>query len=124
MASLPWYSQLSDMSDQLSALRNQIDALDGELINLLAKREKLVGEVLVYKKAQKLPARIQSRIDEVINNAGLRAETIGMNPDLARTVWAAMVEWFVQHEEGELSATVQSSLTHMPSSNPGIVDLS
>jgi isochorismate pyruvate lyase len=112
------------MSNQLSALRSQIDALDVELINLLAKREKLVGEVLVYKKAQMLPARIQSRIDEVINNAGLRAKVIGMNPDLARTVWAAMVEWFVQHEEGELNATTQSSLTHTPSSNPEIADLS
>jgi isochorismate pyruvate lyase len=90
------------MSDRLSEIRLQIDTLDSELINLLARREKLVAEVLVFKKAEHIPARIQSRIDLVINNAGARAEAIGMNTDLARTVWAAMVEWFVQHEEAEL----------------------
>jgi isochorismate pyruvate lyase len=103
------------MSDQLSDIRKQIDALDANLIDLLAKREKLVGEVLVCKKSKKLPGRIQSRVDEVINNAAARAELIGMNPDLARTVWAAMVEWFVQHEERELSAP---RLTRTPSANP------
>jgi hypothetical protein len=30
------------------------------------------------------------------------ATDVGMNPELARTVWTAMVEWFVQHEEREL----------------------
>ena len=103
------------MSDQLSILRKQIDALDANLITLLAKREKLVGEVLVYKKTKKLPGRIQSRVDEVINNAASQAKSVGMNPDLARTVWAAMVEWFVQHEERELAQTL---LNRTPSANP------
>jgi isochorismate pyruvate lyase len=103
------------MSDQLSDLRKQIDALDANLIDLLAQREKLVGKVLVYKKTTKLPGRIQSRVDEVINNAATRAKSIGMNPDLARTVWAAMVEWFVQHEESELA---RASLIRTPSANP------
>ncbi len=91
------------MTDKLSQLRSQIDTLDGELMLLLAKREKLVSEVLVFKKQENLPGRIQNRIDEVINNAVARAKASGANPDLARTVWAAMVEWFVQHEEKELA---------------------
>jgi isochorismate pyruvate lyase len=91
------------MSDGLTSLRQQIDSLDTELVTLLAKRENLVNEVLVYKKAHNLPGRIPSRVDEVIENAVSRAESIGMNPDLARTIWIAMVEWFVNHEERELS---------------------
>jgi isochorismate pyruvate lyase len=91
------------MTDRLSDLRSQIDILDSELMQLLAKREKLVAEVLIFKKQAQLPGRIQHRIDEVINNAVARAEATGANPDLARTVWAAMVEWFVQHEERELA---------------------
>ncbi len=88
--------------EKLVELRRKIDALDVELIALLAKREKYIADVLVIKKSQNLPARIQPRIDAVINNAADRASAIGMNPELARTVWAAMVEWFVQHEEKEL----------------------
>jgi isochorismate pyruvate lyase len=88
--------------EKLIELRRGIDALDEDLIALLAKREKYVADVLVIKRIQNLPARIQPRIDVVINNAADRASEIGMNPDLARTVWSAMVEWFVQHEEKEL----------------------
>lgn len=95
--------QLGNMTDTLSTLRSQIDALDGELVKLLAVREKLVAEVLEYKKGTQLPARIPDRIEEVINNAADRAVSLGANPDLARTVWSAMVEWFVQHEERELA---------------------
>jgi isochorismate pyruvate lyase len=84
---------------QLSGLRMAIDELDGELIELLHRREKLVEQVLLIKQAEHLPGRIQSRVDVVIENACARAKRIGMNPDLARTVWTAMVEWFVQHEE-------------------------
>lgn len=99
------------MSETLSALRQQIDSLDAELVKLLAKREKLVDEVIVCKRAENLPGRIQSRVDDVINNATTGAERIGMNPDLARTVWAAMVEWFVQHEEKLLA-------NHRPVADP------
>jgi isochorismate pyruvate lyase len=96
-------SHLLPMTDTLSTLRAQIDAVDGELISLLAKREKLVADVLAYKKTANVPARLPDRIEAVINNAASRAEKIGANPDLARTVWSAMVEWFVQHEERELA---------------------
>jgi isochorismate pyruvate lyase len=87
----------------LNDLRHEIDALDRALIELLAQREKLVERVLLVKKAENLPGRIQSRVDTVVNNACARAAEIGMNPDLARTVWSAMVEWFVQHEEKRLA---------------------
>ncbi len=70
------------MTDKLSQLRSQIDTLDGELMLLLAKREKLVSEVLAFKKQENLPGRIQDRIDEVINNAVARAKASGANPDL------------------------------------------
>jgi isochorismate pyruvate lyase len=87
----------------LNNLRHDIDVLDRALIELLAQREKLVGQVLLIKRSENLPGRIQSRVDAVIDNASRRAREIGMNPDLARTVWTSMVEWFVLHEEKQLS---------------------
>jgi isochorismate pyruvate lyase len=90
------------MTKSLSHLRQEIDEIDLEMMALLAKRQAVVEQVLVIKKQENLPARIQSRIDEVIENAASRAGTSGVNPELARTVWSAMVEWFVRHEEDEL----------------------
>ena len=94
--------QIISMTDRLSELRRDIDSLDQTLVDLLSRREKLVGEVLIYKKANNLPGRIPARVNAVIDNAARRASDVGMNPDLARTVWTAMVEWFVRHEEREL----------------------
>ena len=94
--------QINCMTDRLTDLRRDIDSLDRALVDLLSRREKLVGEVLIYKKANNLPGRIPARVNAVIDNAARRATDVGMNPDLARTVWTAMVEWFVRHEEKEL----------------------
>jgi isochorismate pyruvate lyase len=94
---------IQSMEENLSGLRQQIDALDGELVQLLARREKLVQQVLVVKRANNIPARIKSRVDQVINNAASRAEALGANPDLARAVWTPMVDWFCDHEERELA---------------------
>lgn len=88
---------------RLSELRHKIDAVDVNLVKLLHERHNLVREVLQVKRRHKLPGRIQSRVDEVVNNASGRAADMGLDPDLARTVWTAMVEWFVKHEEHELN---------------------
>jgi isochorismate pyruvate lyase len=90
------------MAHVLANLRQQIDDLDGEIVSLLAKRQALVAQVLVVKRQHNLPGRLQDRVDEVINNAAAKAVKVGASPDLARTVWVAMVEWFVRHEEKEL----------------------
>lgn len=84
---------------QLTALRKKIDAVDADLLDVLARRQSLVEQVLAIKQQDSLPARIPYRIQEVIDGASSRATLKGVNPDLARTVWTAMVEWFVSHEE-------------------------
>jgi isochorismate pyruvate lyase len=91
-----------DTPEKLIELRRSIDVLDEELVHLLAKRQALVHEVLGHKKAAGLPGRIQSRVDQVIQNAVTRGAEAGLDPDLARVIWTAMVEWFVKHEEQEL----------------------
>jgi isochorismate pyruvate lyase len=84
---------------RLAAIRAAIDALDQEMLELLARREALVHQVIPIKVEEGLPARIQVRVDAVVENAVKRAASAGVDADLARTVWTAMVEWFVQHEE-------------------------
>ena len=88
--------------EMLSSIRREIDAVDLELLAILAKRQALVERVLPIKLQEGLPARIPSRIDEVVNGAVSRAQQMGAHPDLVRTVWATMVEWFVRYEEEAL----------------------
>jgi isochorismate pyruvate lyase len=110
----------------LHDLRLKIDTLDAELVKLLHARHTLVEQVVVVKRENILPGRIPSRVDEVINNAAQRAQAMGCDPDLARTVWTAMVEWFVRHEEvildkdrwHSVDQQKQSRSRHTPSSAP------
>jgi isochorismate pyruvate lyase len=88
---------------RLTELRHAIDELDVELLKLLQRRHGLVKQVLAVKRDHNLPALIQSRVDEVINNAVQKAKQMGAEPELARAVWTPMVDWFVRHEERELA---------------------
>jgi isochorismate pyruvate lyase len=94
------------MSDKvppdLVQLRAEIDRVDSELVQVLARRQKLVERVVTIKERDKLPAFIPSRIDEVLNNVARQAEGAGLSPDLARTLWKAMIDWFVELEEAQL----------------------
>jgi len=87
----------------LTGLRRQIDALDAELIALLSKRQRCVERVIEIKRAQKLPARIPDRIDEVLERVRKLALAEKLEPDVAVAVWREMIEQFIAYEERVLA---------------------
>jgi isochorismate pyruvate lyase len=86
----------------LSDLRRQIDDLDSELVALLAKRQRCVERVIEIKRAEKLPARIPQRIDEILARVRGLAEGEKLEPDLAVALWREMIEQFIAYEERAL----------------------
>lgn len=86
----------------MTALRARIDALDAELIALLAQRTTLIDRAAQIKARNGLPARIESRVEEVAALARRRAEAAGMSPDLAERLWRLMMEHFIAQEEAQL----------------------
>jgi isochorismate pyruvate lyase len=86
----------------LSDLRRQIDALDSELVALLAKRQRCVERVIEIKRTEKLPARIPDRIEEVLARVRELAEAEKLEPDLAVALWREMIEQFIAYEERAL----------------------
>lgn len=89
-------------SSELSHLRDEIDALDSELVALLAKRQRCVERVIEVKRAQKLPARVPERIEEVLARVRGLAEAAKLEPDLAVALWREMIEQFIAYEERAL----------------------
>ncbi len=87
----------------LSDLRRQIDALDAELVSVLAKRQRCVERVIEIKRARELPARIPDRIDEVLARVRKLALAEKLEPDLAVAVWREMIEQFIAYEERVLT---------------------
>ncbi len=84
------------------AIRAEIDALDNELAKMLAARQRLIERAIAAKTVEKLPARIPTRIDEVVTRAQSYAATHNLDPALAKIIWTEMVEWFVQFEQRQL----------------------
>ncbi|MDX7950974.1 chorismate mutase [Lichenihabitans sp. Uapishka_5] len=93
--------------DVLAPLRLRIDAIDAAIVELLAKRMDCVGEVIGIKQAHGLPARIESRVEEVVANVRAGAEGVGAPPDLAETVYRSMIAWVIAHEERHLPPPVR-----------------
>jgi isochorismate pyruvate lyase len=83
----------------MAAVRDGIDAIDGELMALLAERQAYVDRAIHLKPAEGIAASAPSRAAAVIANARMRAEAAGFDPDLAETMWRAMVDAFIAREE-------------------------
>ena len=86
----------------LGEARAQIDALDVELIALLAARTRIVEQVVHIKQREGLAARLPDRVDEVIDNAVRLAKAAGVAPELVEGLWREMVEHFIALEERDL----------------------
>ena len=76
----------------LQDFRKEIDALDKELVDLIAKRFNIIDQVAHYKDKHDIPAVIPERVDEVRDNAASYAQTLGLNKDLIAQIWQMMID--------------------------------
>lgn len=90
--------RIEDINDMIS-LRTAIDALDAELIALLARRSRLIDRAAQIKLVENLPARIDTRVEEVAANARRLAGSAGLDPDLAEALWRRMMDHFIDQED-------------------------
>ncbi|MEL3925977.1 bifunctional chorismate mutase/prephenate dehydrogenase [Aeromonas enteropelogenes] len=74
------------MAEELNALRDKIDAVDKQLIDLLAERLALVGEVGEVKSRHGLPIYAPDREASMLARRRAEAETLGVPGDLIEDV--------------------------------------
>ncbi len=83
----------------MAELRAQIDALDAELIGLLAKRAGYIDRAVILKTKEGLPPRTADRVAQVLAHVeGLAAEA-GLDPQLAHGLWSLLIDWGIAREE-------------------------
>jgi chorismate mutase len=92
----------------LENLRRDIDAIDDEIIALLARRLALVPEVVEYKLANSLPTVIPDRIDEVLNRNADHAARMGMPPDEVRAIYERIIQAMCAAEDRLRAVTTSS----------------
>ncbi|MEU3554218.1 chorismate mutase [Streptomyces fragilis] len=81
----------------LDEIRDRIDALDADLVRLLARREELVRAAAGFKKDEQA-VRAPDRVERVVAAARAEAERAGLSPQVAEAVWRAMIAAFVDLE--------------------------
>lgn len=96
---------MTDADDipDMPALRAHIDALDERLVALMARRSALIDRAARIKARDGLPARIDSRVEEVVANARRHAENAGLDPDLIEDIWRRMIDAAIEQEERHLN---------------------
>ena len=93
----------SDKINDMATLRAHIDAVDERLVALLAERHALIERAARIKAREGLPARVDWRVEEVIRNAGRRAEARGLDRTLIEGLWRQLVDAAIAQEDRHLN---------------------
>ena len=85
-------------TESLTALRRQIDELDNNLLELLARRMRVSVEIGMYKKEHNMPILQAARYDEILQNRINQAIQMDMSGEFMKTVLVAIHEESVRHQ--------------------------
>ena len=86
----------------MAELRVEIDRVDAELVALFAERTSFIDRAVQIKTAINMPARIGSRVEEVVANVRRHAVAHGLPPDKIEKLWRKVIEWSIAREESVL----------------------
>lgn len=85
-------------TESLTLLRQQIDGLDNELLEVLNKRMRVSREIGQFKKEHRMPVVQATRYDDIIQSRVRLAEEMGMSGDFMKAVLAAIHEESVRQQ--------------------------
>ncbi|MDI6099301.1 chorismate mutase [Actinoplanes sp. NEAU-A12] len=88
------------MTDDLADVRFAIDAVDAQVVRLLADRERLVRRAAAFKTDEQ-GVRAPARVEAVIGKVRALAAGAGASPDVVERVYRAMIGAFVELELAE-----------------------
>lgn len=81
----------------LDEVRDGIDAIDRQIVGLLAERSGYIEQAARLKHSAD-EIEVPERVEEVVNNVRGLATEYGMSPDIAEDVYRVMVARFIEFE--------------------------
>lgn len=73
-------------TENINLLRQQIDAADNDLLEILCKRMRVCKEIGQYKKEHGMTVLQRGRYDDILHSRVELAKEIGLNPDFIRNI--------------------------------------
>jgi chorismate mutase len=87
----------------LNKLRLMLDELDGQLVDILADRARIVHQVIEVKRSNAMDAVDIGREQEMLSRIETISVAKGLDPRIARLVLRSIIDSFVLIEMEELS---------------------
>ncbi|WP_089604184.1 chorismate mutase [Acinetobacter piscicola] len=87
--------------ESLEQVRENIDQLDQQLIDLIATRQFYVDQAVRFKRTTE-DAQSPERVQQVINKVRQKAFEVGTDPDLIESIYREMIQHFIQRELKEI----------------------
>ena len=85
-------------SESLHVLRSQIDELDNELLELLAKRMRISCEIAHYKKDHNLTVLQPARYNEILETRSIQGTRCGMNVKFVKNIFEGIHEESIRQQ--------------------------
>ncbi|MDR1344843.1 MAG: bifunctional 3-deoxy-7-phosphoheptulonate synthase/chorismate mutase type II [Tannerellaceae bacterium] len=85
-------------TENLSELRRQIDQVDEQLLELLAKRMRISREIGIYKKEHNMPVLQSPRYSEILEKRSSMGEAMDLNTDFIRDILKKIHEESVRQQ--------------------------
>jgi isochorismate pyruvate lyase len=90
---------------ELMGFREEIDAIDRALVELIAQRFKVVDRVIEVKRAKNIPAALADRVEQVVQNNLRNAEHTNVPAQTIEKIWRALIAETITYEERALIKT-------------------
>lgn len=87
------------MNNELENLRQQIDFLDEQLLEILAKRMAIVKEVGIYKKTNGIPPLDKNRWKEVLRRKIIKANILNLSTSFVLEIYDVIHEQALEIEK-------------------------
>lgn len=85
-------------TEGISQLRSQIDELDNQLMDMLAKRMRVCREIGQYKKEHNMTVLQTGRYNEILDKRGAQGSLCGMAPEFVKQVFELIHEESVRQQ--------------------------
>ncbi len=90
--------------NELERYREEIDAIDAQIIELLARRRDCVDGITGVKLATDLKAHQPERMNQVISSRRQLATQNNLDPGVIEAIWRLLIAYFTQLEEEALNS--------------------
>jgi isochorismate pyruvate lyase len=86
----------------MAEVRAEIDRIDSEIVELLVRRAGCIDGAIAVKRRVALPARIDSRVSEVLDRVRQAGAARGLEPEFIDSLWRTIIEWSIARGERAL----------------------